>query len=70
MKAPLVKDQHFIYTSRSEGNQVFKLYKRFHADTAGKGVGLFVLKSQVEKPCGTIAISSQVNKGTAFNIEF
>jgi signal transduction histidine kinase len=51
-----------------KGSQVFGLYKRFHAHTEGKGMGLFMVKSQVESIGGTITIESEVNKGTTFRI--
>ncbi len=52
------------------GPQVFGLYKRFHLHTEGKGVGLFMVKTQVETLGGTISIESTVNVGTTFTIEF
>ena len=52
-------------------NQVFGLYKRFHTDKAeGKGIGLYMVKTQVEAIGGLISISSEVNKGTEFKIVF
>jgi PAS domain S-box-containing protein len=50
------------------GSKVFGLYKRFHPETEGKGMGLFMVKTQVEALDGTITISSEVNKGTEFTI--
>ncbi|MEO5998477.1 MAG: PAS domain S-box protein [Chitinophagaceae bacterium] len=53
------------------GDQVFGLYKRFHTDMAeGKGMGLYMVKTQVESIGGKIGITSEVNKGTEFKIEF
>src|SRR5215213_417157 len=50
---------------------VFGLYKRFHTDRAeGKGMGLYMVKTQVESMGGKISISSEVNAGTQFRIEF
>ncbi len=49
---------------------VFGLYKRFHRDIEGKGMGLFMVKTQVEALGGTISIESEVNKGTTFKIIF
>jgi len=50
---------------------VFGLYKRFHPNLAeGKGMGLFMVKTQVEKLGGKISVQSEVNKGTEFKIEF
>ena len=53
---------------RSE--EVFGLYKRFHTNIEGKGIGLFMVKTQVEAIKGKISVCSEVNKGTAFKIKF
>ena len=52
------------------GKDVFKLYKRFHRGYSGKGMGLFIVKSQIENLEATIEIESAVNKGTTFKIIF
>lgn len=49
---------------------VFGLYKKFHSGIEGKGMGLFMVKTQVETLGGTIGVQSEVNKGTEFIIEF
>jgi len=53
-----------------KGSQVFGLYKRFHTNIEGKGVGLFMVKTQVGTLGGKISVRSEVNKGTEFVIEF
>jgi PAS domain S-box-containing protein len=50
--------------------KIFGLYKRFHLDVEGKGVGLFMVKTQVEILGGTIHLESEVNHGTQFTINF
>jgi signal transduction histidine kinase len=51
--------------------QVFGLYKRFHPEHAqGKGMGLFMVKKQVETLGGKISVESKVNEGTEFKIVF
>jgi PAS domain S-box-containing protein len=55
---------------QKKGGQVFGLYKRFHDHIEGKGMGLFMVKTQVESLGGSIAIQSEVHKGTRFTIEF
>lgn len=51
------------------GHHMFKLYKRFHINKAeGKGMGLYMVKMQVEKIGGTINVESKVNQGTQFTI--
>ncbi|TFF39749.1 PAS domain S-box protein [Mucilaginibacter psychrotolerans] len=47
---------------------IFGLYKRFDTSVEGKGIGLFMVKTQVESLGGTIAITSVLNKGTEFII--
>ncbi|MCW3122118.1 MAG: domain S-box protein, partial [Flavipsychrobacter sp.] len=53
-----------------KGDQVFGLYKRFHQHVEGKGMGLFMVKTHVESLGGKITITSEVNKGTGFLVEF
>ncbi|MES2733716.1 MAG: PAS domain S-box protein [Bacteroidota bacterium] len=53
-----------------KGDKVFGLYKRFHPEIEGKGMGLFMVKTQVETLGGTISIESTVDKGTSFTINF
>ncbi len=51
-------------------DKVFGLYQRFHNYPDSKGLGLYLVKSQVETMGGTISIESEVNKGTSFTITF
>jgi len=51
-----------------QGGQVFGLYKRFHRNIEGKGMGLFMVKTQVETLGGKINIRSTVGEGTEFII--
>ncbi len=53
-----------------KGEQVFGLYKRFHHHIEGKGMGLFLVKTQVELLGGKISIESKENAGTKFTITF
>jgi two-component system phosphate regulon sensor histidine kinase PhoR len=52
------------------GENVFKLYKRFHRNISGKGMGLFLVKSQLEAFNATISIDSKVGIGTTFKLIF
>lgn len=49
-------------------DRIFKLYSRFQQNVEGKGIGLYLVKSQVELLGGTIQVESEVNKGTIFII--
>ena len=51
-------------------DKVFGLYQRFHNYADSKGLGLYLVKSQVESMGGTISIESEVNKGTLFTLTF
>jgi signal transduction histidine kinase len=50
--------------------QLFGLYKRFDTTTEGKGMGLFMVKTQIEALGGTIKIKSKLGEGTEFIIHF
>ena len=51
------------------GKDLFKMYKRFHLHTEGRGLGLYLTKLQVELLDGQIDIESKLNKGTEFIIQ-
>lgn len=53
---------------QKKGDQVFGLYKRFHNHTEGRGMGLYMVKAQVEALGGTISLNSAINKGSRFLI--
>jgi PAS domain S-box-containing protein len=54
----------------TNGRDVFGLYKRFNAEIEGKGMGLFMVKTQVETLGGTITVQSVPLEGATFTIEF
>jgi PAS domain S-box-containing protein len=55
---------------KKNGGKVFGLYKRFDNTTEGKGMGLFMVKTQVESLGGAIEIKSKPGEGTEFIIQF
>ncbi|WP_316838801.1 PAS domain-containing protein [Pedobacter gandavensis] len=50
------------------GSQLFGLYKRFDVAVEGKGMGLFMVKTQVEDLGGSIQVKSEPGKGSIFHI--
>jgi len=50
------------------GDKVFSLYKRFHTHIEGKGLGLFLVKLQVETLGGKIEVKSTPNQGSIFSV--
>jgi len=49
---------------------LFKLYKRFHTHVEGKGLGLYLVKSQLQALGGKLEVKSKVGEGTTFLIFF
>lgn len=58
----------FDYEMQKE--KVFKLYQRFHLHKEGKGLGLFLIKSQLDALGGDINVESKINVGSTFTIKF
>ena len=48
--------------------KVFGLYQRFHENYEGKGMGLYMIKKQIESIGGKITVESKVGAGTIFNV--
>jgi len=63
------KDNGLGIDLKKNKDTVFGLYKRFHTHTEGKGMGLFMVKTQIETLGGKISIRSEPNRGTEFKIE-
>jgi PAS domain S-box-containing protein len=51
------------------GSRVFGLYQRFDSSVEGTGIGLFMVKTQVESLGGHIGLKSEPGMGTEFIIE-
>ncbi len=84
-RAPLIrvrakKDRDKIVLSVSDngqgidlerhGDKLFGMYKTFHDHPDARGIGLYITKNQVEAMHASIEASSQVGKGTIFNVYF
>ena len=48
--------------------KLFKLYRRFHAHVGGRGLGLYLVKTQVEVLHGSVEVTSQPDKGAMFRV--
>ncbi len=53
---------------KANGDRIFKPFKRFTQQAQGTGVGLYIIKTIVEKNGGNIQVQSAVNVGTTFTV--
>ncbi|NMH61512.1 sensor histidine kinase [Alteromonas ponticola] len=58
-----------IGMDESQKEKVFGLFQRLSKDAGGKGMGLYITKSQVEMCGGSIDFTSKPGEGTTFIIE-
>ena len=65
-----IKDNGVGINLQRYGHQVFKLRKTFHHHPESRGIGLFMIKNQIEAMGGEITVSSEENEGTSFFINF
>ncbi len=49
-------------------DKLFKLYRRFHSHVEGRGLGLYLIKSQLDLLNGHIEVESEPNAGSLFRI--
>jgi signal transduction histidine kinase len=54
----------------SYGDKLFTLYSRVHNHVEGKGMGLYLVKTQVVALGGKIEVESEIDRGTTFRILF
>ena len=50
--------------------KIFGLYQRFHDFPDSKGLGLYLVKSQVLSMGGSISVESELGRGSSFIISF
>ena len=61
-----VKDNGMGIDLDTYGHKIFKLYSRFHNHVEGKGLGLYLVKTQCEALGGSVAVTSSLTEGTTF----
>ena len=49
-------------------NKIFNMFFRASEQSSGSGLGLYIVKETVDKLGGTISVTSQVGKGSAFTV--
>src|SRR6187551_593923 len=65
-----VKDNGLGIDLQKHQENLFKLYKRFHFHTEGKGIGLYLVKLQAESLGGSVEVTSEMNRFTKFIVRF
>ena len=65
-----VQDNGLGIDLEKHGSKLFGLHKTFHEHKDARGVGLFLVKTQVEALGGSIIAESELDQGTTFIIRF
>lgn len=66
----MIRDNGLGIDLKKYGNKIFNMYQTFHDREDAVGIGLFIVKNQVEMLQGTIEVESTVDLGTTFIIRF
>ena len=69
---------HFVLQVQDNGlgikqeyhQKIFEMFRRFHKQAEGSGVGLYIVKRLVERRQGIIEVESEPEKGSTFRIYF
>lgn len=65
-----VKDNGLGIDMTLHGDKVFQLKQTFHSGKNAKGIGLYLVKTQVESLGGSISVQSAINEGSEFVVLF
>lgn len=65
-----VKDNGVGIDLDTYGHKIFTLYSRFHNHVEGKGLGLYLVKTQCEALGGNVTVTSSLEVGTTFTASF
>ncbi len=64
------KDNGLGIDLKKHGHKIFGMYNTFHTHQDAKGLGLFIIKTQIEAMGGKIEIESKEGEGTTFKVYF
>jgi signal transduction histidine kinase len=63
-----VADNGLGFNKQLHGEKLFKLYRRFHTHVEGRGLGLYLVKTQTDLLHGSVEVDSEPDKGTVFRV--
>ncbi len=66
----IYKDNGLGFDLNKLKNKVFGLHQRFHQHTQGRGLGLYLIKTQLRVMGGKIELQSKPNEGSTFIVTF
>lgn len=69
-KRLIFSDNGIGFDSEKHKNEVFGLHQTFHQHNDSKGIGLYLVHNHISSLGGKISVSSAVDVGTTFTIEF
>ena len=65
-----VQDNGLGIDLKRHGSKVFGLHKTFHKNSDAKGVGLYMVKAQMEAMGGSVSLESTPGEGSIFTLVF
>ena len=63
-----ITDNGLGFDTKLHKDKMFKLYTRFHTHVEGRGLGLYLIKAQVEVLHGVIEVESVPGRGSTFRV--
>jgi light-regulated signal transduction histidine kinase (bacteriophytochrome) len=65
-----ITDNGLGFDAMAHSADLFKLYKKFHPAISGKGLGLYMIKAQMEAMGGEAMLTSKAGEGTTLMLQF
>jgi signal transduction histidine kinase len=65
-----IEDNGIGIDLKRHGENLFKMFSRFHSHVEGSGVGLYIVNKLITENGGKIILESDLSKGSTFNIYF
>jgi signal transduction histidine kinase len=65
-----IEDNGIGIDMNRHGDNLFKMFSRFHSHVEGSGVGLYIVHKLITENGGKIKLDSDLSKGSTFNIYF